>query len=102
MKSKVKVKVAHSCQTLCHPTDYTDHGILQARLLEWVAISFSRGSSQPRIKPVSLMSPALAGSSGKESACNVGNLGSIPGLGTSPGEGKGYTLQCSGGCLWGG
>ena len=28
--------------------DYTVHGILQARILEWVAISFSRGSSQPR------------------------------------------------------
>ena len=30
---------------------------------------------------------------GKESACNAGDLGSIPGLGRSPGEGKGYTLQ---------
>ena len=35
-------------------------------------------------------------SSGKESACNVGDLGSIPGLGRSPGEGKGYSLQYSG------
>ena len=34
------------------------------------------------------------GSSGKESACNVGDLGSIPGLGRSPGEGKGCILQC--------
>ena len=34
-----------------------------------------------------------AGSAGKESACNVGDLGSIPGLGRSPGEGKGYPLQ---------
>ena len=33
---------------------------------------------------------------GKESACNVKNLGSIPGLGKSPGEGKGYPLQNSG------
>ena len=33
---------------------------------------------------------------GEESACNVGNLGSIPGLGRSPGEGKGYPLQYSG------
>ena len=32
-------------------------------------------------------------SAGKESACNVGDLGSIPGLGRSPGEGKGYPLQ---------
>ena len=35
-------------------------------------------------------------SAGKESACNVGDLGSIPGLGRSPGEGKGYPLQYSG------
>ena len=36
------------------------------------------------------------GSAGKESACNVGDLGSIPGLGRSPGEGNGYPLQYSG------
>ena len=36
------------------------------------------------------------GSAGKESTCHVGNLGSIPGLGRSPGEGKGYPLQYSG------
>ena len=36
------------------------------------------------------------GSAGKESTCNLGNLGSIPGLGRSPGEGKGYLLQYSG------
>ena len=35
------------------------------------------------------------GSAGKESVCNAGNLGSIPGLGRSPGEGKGYPLQYS-------
>ena len=43
-----KVKVSQSCPTLCNPTDCTVHGILQARILEWVAYSFSRGSSQPR------------------------------------------------------
>ena len=36
------------------------------------------------------------GSVGKESACNMGDLGSSPGLGRSPGEGKGYPLQYSG------
>ena len=36
------------------------------------------------------------GSAGKESACNAGDPGSIPGLGRSPGEGKGYPLQYSG------
>ena len=35
-------------------------------------------------------------SAGKESTCNAGDLGSIPGLGRSPGEGKGYPLQYSG------
>ena len=45
---KVKVKNAQPCPTLCNPMDYTVHGILQARILEWVAYPFSRGSSQPR------------------------------------------------------
>ena len=41
-------EVAQSCPTLCDPVDYSPsgssvHGILQARILEWVAISFSRG-----------------------------------------------------------
>ena len=36
------------------------------------------------------------GSSGKESSCNAGDMGSIPGLGRSPGEEKGYPLQYSG------
>ena len=41
----VKGKVTQSCPTLCNPMDYTVHGILQARTLEWVAYPFSRGSS---------------------------------------------------------
>ena len=46
-------EVAQSCLTLCDPMDcslpgFSVHGILQARILEWVTISFSRGSSQPR------------------------------------------------------
>ena len=44
--------------------------------------------------PVSLGFPG--GSAGKESTCNVGDLGSIPGLGRSLGEGNGYPLQDSG------
>ena len=47
VKVKWKVKVAQSCPTLS-PMDYTVHGILQARILEWVAVPFSKGSSQPR------------------------------------------------------
>ena len=42
------IKVAQSCPALCDPMDYIVHGILQARILEWVAFPFSRGSSQPR------------------------------------------------------
>ena len=46
-----KVKVAQSCWTLYDSMNYTVCGILQARILEWVAFPFSRGSSQPGIKP---------------------------------------------------
>ena len=55
------VLLAQSCPTLCDPTDCSlpgssVHGILQARILEWVAIPFSRGYSYPGLKP---RSPAL-------------------------------------------
>ena len=43
-----KVRVAQSCLTLYNPMDDTVHGILQARILEWVAFPFTRGSSKPR------------------------------------------------------
>ena len=45
---KMKVKVAQACPTLWDPMDYTVHGILWARILEWLAFAFSRGSSQSR------------------------------------------------------
>ena len=50
---KVKVLVTQSSPTFCDPMDYSlsgssVYGILQARILEWVAILFSRGSSRPR------------------------------------------------------
>ena len=44
----VKVKVAQLCLSLCDSMVSIVHGILQARILEWVAFPFSRGSSQPR------------------------------------------------------
>ena len=44
----MKVKVTQSCLTLCNPIDYTVHGILQATILEWVALLFSREFSHPR------------------------------------------------------
>ena len=58
MKVKSQSEVAQSCPTFCDPMDCSPpdssiHGILQARILEWVAISFSRDSSQPGIEPTS-------------------------------------------------
>ena len=49
----VCVLVAQSCPTLCNPMDCSSpgssaHGILQVRILEWVVIPFSKGSSQPK------------------------------------------------------
>ena len=46
--TNLKVKVTQSCLTLFDPMDYSVHGILQARIVEWVAFPFSKGSSQPR------------------------------------------------------
>ena len=61
---KVKVKVAQSypllCDSMnCSPPGFSDHGILQARILEWVAIPFSKGSSQPGIQPRSVTLQAI-------------------------------------------
>ena len=53
----MKVKVTHSCLTLCDPMDFTVHGIRQARILEWVAFPFFRGLPNLWIEP---RSPALA------------------------------------------
>ena len=71
---------AQLCLTLCDSTDCSPpgssvHGILQARILEWVAIPFSRGSSQPRDQtPVAYASCIIGfystvGVSGKEFTC---------------------------------
>ena len=51
---RVKVKVAQSRLTLCDPMDYPVHGILQARILEWVAFPFSRDLPNPGLEPRSL------------------------------------------------
>ena len=88
------------CPTLCHPVDCSPpgssvHGILQARILEWTATSFSRGSSQPRDRT---RVSCIAG------RCFIfwatreaGDMGSIPGSGRSTGKGNGYPIQYS--CL---
>ena len=59
-------KLLHSCPTLCNlmdcsPPGSSVHEILQSRILEWVAISFSMGSSWTRDRTQIPMSPALAG-----------------------------------------
>ena len=64
----VHVKCVHAqlCPTLCNVMDYNPPGssvleIFQARILEWVAISYSRDLPNPGTEPVSLASPAVAG-----------------------------------------
>ena len=100
-----KVKVAQSCLILYDHTDCSlpgssGHEILQARILEWVAISFSSNSSKALSKDQGVCSGPIpenlhpfpkmgfpGGSDNKESTCNAGELGLIPGLGKAPGEG---------------
>ena len=83
------MKVAQSCLTLCDPMDYMVHGMLQARILEWVTFPFSRGSSHPRDQTQG-SNPGLP--HGRQ---NLGDPGSIPALRRSAGEGIGYPLQYS-------
>ena len=66
MDMKKESEVAQSCPTLCDHMDCSPpgssiHGILQARILEWVAISSPGDRPNPEIKLISLTSPALAG-----------------------------------------
>ena len=61
----VKALVTQSCPTLCDPIDYSPpgssvHGVLQARILEWVPFPSPGDLPDPGIEPTSLMSPALA------------------------------------------
>ena len=71
------MKVTQLCLTLCAPMDYTVHGILQARILEWVAFPSSGDGLNPGIKP---RSPALQADSlpaepqAKPKNTRVGNL----------------------------
>ena len=73
----VFVKVTQSCPTLYDPMEYTVQGILQARILEWVAFPFSRGLPKPGITPrfPTLQADSLpAESSGKPKNTGVSNL----------------------------
>ena len=84
-------KSLQSCLALSDPMDCnlpasSVHGILQAKILEWVSMPSSRGSSRPRDQThISYFSYTgrdfPGGSDGKESACDAGDLGLIPGLG---------------------
>ena len=132
MKVKSESEVAQSCPTLsvpmdCSPSGSPIPGILQTRILEWVAISFSNAwkwkvKSLCRVRllatpwTAAYQAPPSMGFfrqeywngvlllyarpwwvSGKESACNAGDLSSILGLGRSPGEENGNPFQYS--CL---
>ena len=79
----VKMKVTQLCLTPCDPLDYTVHGILQARILEWLAFPFSRWSFNPGIEP---RSPALQEDSlpdepqGKPKITGMGSLFLLQGI----------------------
>ena len=70
-------------------------GILQARILKWAVMMSSRGKVETMLH--AFMCGFPGGSDGKESACDAGDLGSIPESGRTPGEGYGNPLQYS--CL---
>ena len=97
----MKVKVTQSCLTLCDPTRYTVHGILQARTLERVAVPFSTGSSQPRDR--TQVSHSAGGFFTREAQAiclskqETQRQGSIPGSEKAPGGGNSSPLQYS--CL---
>ena len=77
----VKVKVAQLCPTLRDLMDYMVHGILQARMLEWGAFPFSRGSSQPRDQTqASLTDSLLAEPQGKPKNTGVDSLSLLQGI----------------------
>ena len=97
-KFNEQVKITQSCPTLCDPMDCSlpcssAHGILQARVPEWVVVLFSRGSSQPRDQP---SSPALQADLllseplGNPKNTGVGGLipspGDLPDSGIKPGS----------------
>ena len=94
----MKVKVAQLRLTLCDPKDYTIHGILQARILDWVAVPFSRGSSQPRdrTQPPALQVDSFpAEPQGKPKNTGVGSLSLFQGI--YPTQGSNQGLLC---CRW--
>ena len=83
----MKVKVTQSCLTLCDPMDYIVHEILQARILEWVAFLFSRGSSQPRSPALQVDSlPAEPQGKPKNTGVGIPSPVDLPDPGIEPGS----------------
>ena len=68
------MKAARSCPTLCDPVDYTVHGILQARTLEWVAFPSPRDLPNPGIEPTLRADSLPAEPPGKPKSTGVGSL----------------------------
>ena len=120
MKVKREREVAQSCSTLsdpmdCSPPGSSVHGIFQARVLEWAAIAFSihflNVLQRWAARAISLRQAIMFTCNNKaaslvpvknlpavqQTSCNMGDQASIPGLGSSPGEGNGNPLQHS--CL---
>ena len=70
-------EITQSCLTLCDPRDYTVHGILQARIIEWVAFPFSRDLPNPGIEarsPTLQVDSLPAELQGKPENTGVGSL----------------------------
>ena len=94
-------KSLQSCQTLCDPMDCSPlgssvHGIFQARVLSNLLLITTQGASLGTHTIIWFLT-SLVAQTVKASAYNTGDLGSIPGLGRSPGEGNSNPLQYS--CL---
>ena len=82
-RTYIKVQIARSCLTLCNPMDYTVHGILQARILGWVAFPFSRDLPNPGIEPRSpeLQADSLSAESQRRSKnTGMGRLSLLQGI----------------------
>ena len=86
---------SQSWTQLSHRTTTIMHLFLHYKIIQVLKIEETKKSGKDNIyHATSKMLPC--GSAGKESTCNAGDLGLIPGLERSPGEGKGYPLQYSG------
>ena len=98
-----QIRKEHIKAVYCHPAYLTYMQSTSCKMPGWMKHKLEpRLPGEISINSDMQMTPPLwqkgfpCGSAGKESACNERDLGSIPGLGRSPGEGKGYPLQYSG------